>query len=584
MTIKRARALFDWRRCLAHAENIWNEDRWSRNSAYLKTAAYCLNAMRDMGLAQVESLGLRADGRTAYGEWVMPRAWEARAACLRLGGKGGQTLADYERAPCCLSMYSAATPPEGVTAELIDASRAELDESARGKLLFTHSPAKTLITPALKYGALGIITDYFPLYPGIRDSRADMAGACRWDNDFMTPANASGLFAFNLSPENGDMLSGMLASGQTVELYAHVDAEAFDGALPTVSGAIPGYDAGAGEILLYAHLYEQGANDNASGCAILLETANILADAIRAGALNAPRRTIRIAMGQECAGSVGYLLNHTERDARLCIVADMVGCEAKDRARLGIWHNPMSNWSFLDGFIEALAKDAAREAPFEWESRAFSIGTDNMLGDPAFNMPTVALVSEPALSYHTSLDTPDRLEEGVMRRNASILLAALGALANAKESDFEAMRASSGDYAQYMRRASANPARRALWDSIIADTRRELSAYCAGKRAPRRVSIPVNASRHPGAARVPARLIKGCLCFARRDAGGKHTLQPAWNTKLHLPLFWADGKRTLWEIACLYAAEIGADDVDGVYQYIEACFQALAESNAVGWI
>lgn len=64
------------------------------------------------------------------------------------------------------------------------------------------------------------------------------------------------------------------------------------------------------------------------------------------------------------------------------------------------------------------------------------------------------------MNYHTSMDTPDRLEKDVMRRNASILLTAAYMLGNAGERDFDALCAYTGDYAQKMGRESANHARR----------------------------------------------------------------------------------------------------------------------------
>lgn len=571
---------FDWARCLTRANDIWNEDRWFRNSSFLKTAAYCERAMREIGLMCVERLDLRADGKTPYGEWVIPRAWEARGACLRLGGAEGQILADYAKVPCSLSMYSAKTPPEGITAQLIDVTNGVIDESARGKLLFTHQPAHLLEDAAAKYGALGIVTSYFPYYSGIRESSADMTGVSRWDNNFAQPRNTAGLFAFNLTPENGELLKRTLADGQDVRLYARVDTEAFDGVLPTISGAIPGLDASAGEILMYAHLYEQGANDNASGCAILLEVADMINRAIRSSVLPAPRRTLRIALGQECAGSTGYMLAHPERDARLCVVSDMVGCETRDRARLGIWHNPLSNYSFLDGMIEALTALFARDENFEWDSRAFSIGTDNMLGDPSFNMPTVALVSEPALSYHSSLDTPDRLEENVMRRNASILFCTAVVLLYADEHDINDIFAISNQYIQKKERESLNADQRALWNLIKIQIAAELSAYCAGKRATKpSIRAPYASPPDADATRVPIRTVKGCLYYPRRDAITKQIWRPAWNTDLHLQLFWADGKRNLWDIARLYSAEIASDDTEGIYLSFKALCETLAAHN-----
>lgn len=212
-----------------------------------------------------------------------------------------------------------------------------------------------------------------------------------------------------------------------------MDTELFDGYVPVVSGAILGEKPELGEIFLYGHLYEPDANDNASGCALLLECMNIYADMIRKGETPKPQRTVRLALGQECMGSNAYLLAHPERKGKMCIVADMVGTEKIDNATFGVWHSPYSNWSFLDDMIEEIVQKAKEFGCFPHRSRLYGIATDNMLGDPCFNMPTIALITEPAQSYHSSMDTPDRLEKGVMKRNAWIVLQMIQKLASAAD-------------------------------------------------------------------------------------------------------------------------------------------------------
>ena len=64
---------------------------------------------------------------------------------------------------------------------------------------------------------------------------------------------------------------------------------------------IPGTDPEAGEIIFSAHLFEgyvkQGANDNKSGSAGILEVARTLHTLIEEGRLPRPKRTIRFLVG-----------------------------------------------------------------------------------------------------------------------------------------------------------------------------------------------------------------------------------------------------------------------------------------------
>ena len=567
---------FSWRRCMTLLTGIWAGDRWFSNDRFLQTAGLCECAFREAELSEVENLPLKADGQTRYGDWVIPRAWTARSATLRLVDSG-EVLADYLSVPCSLSMYSAATPKEGIRAQVVPLDMNDL----RGKLVLTSAPAKDAVPRALKGGAVGIISDYMPMYPGARDLREEMRGVSRWENDFILPLNDTGLFAFNLAPEKGDLLREAMTKGEVL-LEANVETEAYDGVLPTVSACIPGSDQHAGEVLLCGHLYEPGANDNASGCALILETARCLQQAIEAGELPRPRRTIRFMMGHECGGSTGYMVSHSERRPDLALVADMVGSEKNDRSRLSIWHNPLASWSYMDdaliAVLEACREDWAQD--FTWEERPFEVGTDNMLADPCWGMPAIGLITEPALSYHSSMDSPERIEESVMRRNAQIIGAAiyLAASRGAVDEMFLASllrrreEPAAHPLLELMRRAAEKSALASLTSGPRTRiTRTQVEALCG--------SSPAREGE-----RIPVRKTLGCLTFSGVPDLKDSRFQPSWNTDLNLPLFWADGERTVWEIACLSGAERGDFDFSGRLNWLGEYFDLLERSGYLEWI
>ncbi|MDR1440226.1 MAG: M28 family peptidase, partial [Clostridiales bacterium] len=434
--------LFDTESCLSYLQSIWENDRWFCFSSFQKTAMNCARFFSEAGLAQVEELRLEADGKTLYGDWAVPKAWDAQSATLAI--EGGMVLADYERTPCSLAMYSAPTPEGGASAKavLADDPGAPADGLA-GKILFTSRPAAEMLPLAARCGAAGIVSDFMPLWPGVRASRKAAYGASRWDNSFAVPANTSGMWAFSISPMNGDILRGMLASGESVTLNAQVRARQYDGTVSVVSACLEGREPGA-EALICGHLYEPGANDNASGCAAILELARCMAYGVRTGALARPRHAIRFALVYECAGSTAYALAYPERMARTiaAIVTDMIGADVTENTLTYVWRDPLSNFSFADaliGDICAAYGQCAGGAP-PMAEKAFSVGTDNILGDPIWGVPTVALVAEPALSYHSSLDTPERIEPGALSRNAVIAGTYLLRLANAGAGEAEALR------------------------------------------------------------------------------------------------------------------------------------------------
>ncbi len=574
---------FDAGRCLGHLRAIWENDRLFSFDAFARTAKTCAARMEAAGLAGVERLPLAADGRTAYGDWVIPRAWDVVDAALST--LDGQVLASYRQTPCSLVMYSAPTPPGGIEAPLVrvdDPEKADL-AALSGCLLLTGRPAGELVSLAVRAGARGILTDFFPLYPGVRESLEEMRGISRWDNDFIVPVNETGLFAFSLPPETGVALRGMLEKGP-VRLRAEVNARFYDGCCETVSGCIPGSEPELPELFAYGHLYEPGADDNASGCAVLLELAAAINRLIAGGVLPRPRRTIRFAMGWECAGSMGYLHLHPERQGRmLCaIVADMVGTEAVDRTHLCLWHNTLSGYSFADLLLPAVDRDYRiwKGEDHPSEEKPFTFGSDNILGDPIWGMPTVAMITEPAFSYHSSLDTPERIDSAILKRDGLILGAFLLYLANAGEEappvllrEMERTPVPPAAKAPLLRSLNRLPAR--------PDPALETAAAQAEFPIP---SMPAEIGR-AGGRDVPRRLVKGCLTFGPQPAL-RRFWQPAWNDRLNLPLFWADGRRSLWEIAVLSAAEQRKESPEAYavqFALLREYFDFLAEHGYLEW-
>ena len=488
---------------IEYAAAIWANDRFFDYKSFARTADYCANVMRDIGLTQVEKLPVIADGKTAYGDWVMPRAWDVNGAFLRMENDD-TLLADYAAEPCSLVMYSA---PADVIAECVMA-----DDLTPGKILFTDLPPADVLDFAVQHGAAGIVSDHMRLFPGIRDNREQVYDTCMWVNNFAVPVNDTGLFAFSLTPRNGDMLRKRLTTGEKIFLHAKVDTRFYDGEAYTISGLIPG--ATDEEICFYAHLYEPGAHDNASGCAVLLELARNFAT------MPKPKYGLRFIMGPECSGSHAYFVKHSERRHRGCIVLDMVGTQDIDNTWLSIWQNPLANLSYIDALGIAAIKEYERtHGAFKWESKPFSIGTDNILGDPCFNMPTIAFLAEPALSYHSSLDTPDRLEAEVLKRNCAIV----GWIATQLAYDLK----------------------------------------------------PTNT-----ALKVYRRNVKGCLTFDNRPLLKKEW-QPAWSHLLNIPLFWMDGKRTLWEVTVLSANELGEKDVMSHFNMLCEYTEFLAKEGYI---
>lgn len=109
-------------RILKYVSGIYENDRWFTFSSFIKTAEYCVDQMKRIGLEEIEMIPLKADGHTSYGDWVVPRAWDVSYATLRVSNPkniDNPILADYNIIPCSLMMYSAPTPKEGIETEVV---------------------------------------------------------------------------------------------------------------------------------------------------------------------------------------------------------------------------------------------------------------------------------------------------------------------------------------------------------------------------------------------------------------------------------------------------------------------------------
>src|SRR5580704_16237312 len=103
---------------------IYSTDRWFTFSKFQQTADYLKSVLTDIGLDHIEMLAAPADGVSQFGFWTEPMAWDVKQAKLEIiqpAVPGDQaTLADFEKVPTSLGMWSGPTPPEGVVAEIVE--------------------------------------------------------------------------------------------------------------------------------------------------------------------------------------------------------------------------------------------------------------------------------------------------------------------------------------------------------------------------------------------------------------------------------------------------------------------------------
>jgi hypothetical protein len=420
--------------------HIYSTDRWFTYPKFEETAGYLNRTMEDIGLKNVELLGAPADGVSQAGFWTMPLAWDAKSARLEIMDVDlpppKRILADYQKIPTSLGMWSGPTPPEGITAEVVDVHGADAAAiakmSLKGKLVLTDQNPADFKWALVKAGALGAINASTE-NPELKDGRQWINA---WgDNGWAFTKASTPLLSFSISPKEAALVRKLLAERETVRVKAIVDTRYYSGVYPYVTGVIPG--TGSEEVLTLGHSSEQGAEDNATGVAAILESLATLRRLIADGRLPQPRRSIRILLMGEMYGSMHYVATHPER-IHQTVAAMCVDTPAASYNLAGteytFYMNPHVAKSYTDAFILKVAEAYFPSVGRPWHSHAFMSGTDTYLAEPTVNVPIVWPYSGSGVeTHHNSEDTPDRVDPRSLRDVAVINAAYLYYLANAAE-------------------------------------------------------------------------------------------------------------------------------------------------------
>jgi hypothetical protein len=549
--------------------------------------------MRDIGLEQVETVRPPADGVTQVGYWTMPLAWDVTSARLEIlndVSEDRRILADYQRTPSSLGMWSGPTPLDGVEGEVVAIDKADLAKPDRSDLRGKF--ALMDVNPAgykwwlVKSGALGAINAF--------TENPALAGGRQWinawgDDGWAFTRRSTPLLSFSISPNQSAYLRNLLRQGP-VRLRARVDSGYYNGAYPYVTGIVRG--STDEEVLTLAHTSEQGAQDNATGVAATLEALSTLNRLIAQQKLPQPKRNIRVLLMGEMYGSMHYIAHNPER-VRRTIAAICVDTPAGPYDLAGTEYTFHMNPHVAKDFTDALIlKIASTYFPFvkrPWHEKEFATGTDTYLAEPMVGVPTVWSYSGSGVeTHHNSEDTPDRVDPRSLRDISIVTAAFLYFIANADEAE-------------------------ALWLANLSEDRgyREILKSAGGGRdlqyaADReRQSVSsvlrlVSKPRQPALRKKLAPMLARLTRFAeeqekrvgkppeRADAGVASTIvvkrkrfgtlplddlphdkwegQPsgAWALTPTIALYWCDGKRNLAEVQRLTEAELGPSKFDFV--------------------
>jgi hypothetical protein len=244
-------------------------ERYFSSNNFEKSAERCGDELHKAGLNDVEVENFPADGKTAWYGWKSRIAWDAEFARLWIVSPHKELMCDWTKVPQSLVMYSGSCNEEGELVEWNGEKKIDL----KGKIPFTHLRINDVYPQMRILGIKGILSDFIGILPGVRDAH-DLPNDVRWENSALGSANGK-CWGFMFSANQGQMIRSLMKKGP-VRIKAEIKSKIYKGIFKSATGVIKGSEEPQKEILFVSHLYEPGANDNASGTGVGLELARSL--------------------------------------------------------------------------------------------------------------------------------------------------------------------------------------------------------------------------------------------------------------------------------------------------------------------
>lgn len=442
--------------------------RMRGSEGYRRAAELIRSQLEEYGLAEASIIPLPADGKIFYGTQRSRPAWNAEFAELweqrQEGGRwvDAERIASWKDQPITLAQDSVSG---AANAALVDVGEGTTDKDyagkdVRGKLVLTSSqPEEVAKLAVTKYGAAGIVSwaqNQKSAWWGEDDSLIRWGHLDTWKD--LT-------FAFMVSPARAHSWQERLRKGETVQLRGNVKAGRSPGEYLIPTAVIPGRDRSK-EIVYSCHLDHPspGANDNASGCAGILEVARTLNRLVKEGRLPQPERTLRFIWPCEIECTISLLNARPEFATRTLatIHLDMIGGRTETtKGILRVEGSPPSSPSFVGDVAFALARWVNRQTfafadsgSGDWplvdpegtkdalqaKVGGFSEGSDNAVwAEGSWQVPIVYISDWPDLYIHTNRDVPENLDPTKMKRAIFIAAASGWYLANLDQGQIPAL-------------------------------------------------------------------------------------------------------------------------------------------------
>jgi hypothetical protein len=430
--------------------NAFNRERFDEEFTgnFLETQVI-VRKLKSYGLAGVEVV-----------TYPGSQAWRAVKGELWETKPGRQKIASIHD---MLPMLASGSATADVAGELVWVGRGTakeiLDAKVEGKVVVTEGGLMSAYGAAVPQGALGVIAismsrPYFdPIqmpWGGISTRGRDVPAGQPGQPAAQPPAPK---FAFQVPVREGDILKRRLLANEKITVRAQVESKMETADLENVLALIPGTDPAAGEVILSAHLFEgmqkQGANDNISGSACILEVARVLNALIVEGRLPRPKRSIRFIWGPEFSGIGKWVqANQKIMEQTLCnINMDMVGeWLSKNQAFFCLMRTTYGNAHYINDVMEnyyrylgegnreriqnrstaahvpvRVVAPSGADEPFVYSIETHYGASDHeVFNDWGVGVPGIMMIAWPDQWYHTSGDVADKADPTQLKRAAVI--------------------------------------------------------------------------------------------------------------------------------------------------------------------
>jgi aminopeptidase YwaD len=415
---------------------------------------FIMKKLKEYGIEKVEVIELPTRSKTT---------WDAEMAELWITQPELKKIADLNEVAASLCSGSVSTD---TTAELVYIGPGNKESYYQGKevkdkIVLVNGPPEMARRLAVeKFGAVGLV-GYSSSHPEFDPDEVGWNGLRASETEKPT-------FGFMVSTRQGQELRDQLERGMKVEVRAVAKTTLVPYKEQMVAALLPGKDEPEEELVFTAHLFEgfakQGANDDASGCVAILETARTIKKLVDTGKVPPLRRSIRFLFVPEISGTAAYIKKYPDTAKRFFanINEDMVG-EAliKNRSFFNLERSPHSLPSYLSDVLESIvgwvgatqkisednyinlpdiiSPTGTREA-FYFAFTSFTGGSDHIVFlDGGVRVPACMFICWPDMWYHTSGDTPDKSDSTQLKRVAFISTAAAVFLANAGPEETQKM-------------------------------------------------------------------------------------------------------------------------------------------------